>query len=305
LAELYFGGGAFLSADKNEVLQNATRFSLLFGAATQIGLIAFAAQGKFGKLIVPLAGVGLLLYAGFRNDFSLAAIALATFVARRKGVLVFARPHFFLFLISFVGFVFMYKGFLSSYRGGQWDSFFASLDPQTFVQMSFLNSEPFLTQSILNEVIIRDLSMPQASFLYALFAGIPLVSPFIGIDQLPMQYNFQEQLFPNLTYGVASNIYAYFYSTFGWAGILLFILVHCLSLIFVSRWMSSVKSSTVRLGLLSVGAYLAFFIHRNDLTNALLQINRPIIAIFVVWILSRYLEWPQRLRGKVFTMRPR
>jgi hypothetical protein len=297
LAELYLGGGAFLSEDKNEVLQNATRFSLLFGAATQIGLIAFAAQGKFGKLMVPLAGVALLLYAGFRNDFSLAAIALATFVAQRKGVLVFARPHLFLILLSFVGFVFMYKGFLGSYRADRWASFYASLDMQTFVQMSFLNSEPFLTQSLLNEVLIRDLSMPPSSILYALFAGIPLVSPFIGIDQLPMQFNFQEQLFPNLTYGVASNIYAYFYSTLGWAGILFFILAHCVLLVFVSRWMGNVNSSTVRLGLMSVGAYLAFFIHRNDLTNALLQMNRPIIAIFVVWILSRYLDWPMRRRG--------
>ena len=292
LAEMYLGRGSFLSADKSEVLQNATRFALLFGASTQIGLIAFAIQGKFTKMFVPVVAVAILLYAGFRNDFSLAAIAVAVFVARRKGVLVFARPHIFLALAAFVGFVFLYKGVLGSYRADRLSAFFENVDPITFVQMSFLNSEPFITQSILNETLIRDLSIPPASIFYSLFAGIPLVSPFIGIDQLPLQFNFQEQLFPNLPYGVASNIYAYFYATLGWGGIIGFIVAHCLSLVYVSRWMGTVKSAMVRLGLLTVGAYLAFFIHRNDLTNALLQLNRPIIALFVAWLLSRYLEWP-------------
>jgi len=304
LAELYLGGGSFLSADKFEVLQNATRFSLLFGAATQIGLFAFAIQGKFKKLIVPLAGVSLLLYAGFRNDFALASIAAATFVARRNGVWVFAKPHFFLALVSFVGFIFLYKSFLGSYRADRWADFYASLDPQTFVQMAVLTSEPFLTQSILNDVLIRDLSLPPASILYSLFAAIPLISPLVGINQLPAQFDFQEQLFPNLTYGVASNIYAYFYATLGWAGIVFFILVHCLALVCVSRWLGSVKSATLRIGLLSVGAYLAFFIHRNDLTNALLQMNRPLIALLVVWVLSRYLEWPMRRRSVVASAPP-
>ncbi len=298
MAEMYLGGGSFLSDDKNEVLQNATRFALFFGASTQIGLIAFAMQGKFIKLIVPVAGVAILLYAGFRNDFSLAAIALAVFVARKKGVLIFARPHILLALVAFVGFVFLYKGFLGSFRADRMADFFENMDLQTYVQMSFLNSEPFITQSILNDTLIRKLSMPPGSIFYSLFAGIPLISPFIGVDQLPTQFNFQEQLFPNLSYGVASNIYAYFYATLGWGGVLAFISTHCASLIYISRWLGIVKSSIVRLGLLSIGAFLAFFIHRNDLTNALLQMNRPIIALFVTWLLSLYIEWPSR-RGAV------
>jgi hypothetical protein len=297
LAELYLGGGSFLSADKFEVLQNATRFSLLFGAASQIGLFAFAIQGKFKKLIIPLAGVSLLLYAGFRNDFALAAIAGATFVARRNGVWIFAKPRYLAALIAFIAFLLAYKGFLTSYRGDRFADFYASLDPETLVQMSILNSEPFLTQSILNDVLIRNLTIPPASILYSLFAAIPLVSPLVGADLLPAQFDFQEQLFPNLSYGVASNIYAYFYATLGWIGILLFILGHCLLLVFVSRWMGSVKSSTARIGLLSVGAFLAFFVHRNDLTNLLLQMNRPLVALIVVWVISRYLAWPLTRRG--------
>jgi hypothetical protein len=291
-AELYVGGGSFLSADKFEVLENSTRFSLLFSAATQIALIAFAIQGKLKKLLIPLAGVSVLLYVGFRNDFALAAIACATFFARRNGVLIFAKPRYFVALIFFIGFIFTYKSFLGSFRADRWAEFYASLDPRAFVEMSVLTSEPFLTQSILNDVLIRDMSLPPASILYSLFASIPLFSPLLGLDRLSGEFNFQEQLFPNLEYGVASNIYAYFYTTLGWAGMLGFILVHCLALVAVSRWMGSVKSSTTRLGLLSVGAYLAFFIHRNDLTNALLQMNRPLIALIAAWLLSRYLEWP-------------
>jgi hypothetical protein len=297
--EMYLGGGAFLSANKFEALESATRFSLLFGSASQIGLFAFAIQGKFKKLIIPLAGVSLLLYAGFRNDFALATIAAATFVARRNGVWIFAKPRFFVPLIAFILFIFLYKGFLVSYRGDRWADFYASLDPDTFLQTSLLTSEPFLTQSILNDTLIRNLSLPPASIFYSLFAAIPLISPLVGTDLLPAQFDFQEQLFPNLHYGVASNIYAYFYATLGWIGIVLFILAHCLLLISVSRWLGSVKSATARLGLMSVGAYLAFFIHRNDLTNALLQMNRPLVTLAVIWVISRYLAWPLQRRSMV------
>lgn len=296
-AELYVGGGAFLSADKFELLEKSTRFSLLFSASTQIGLITFVLQKKLIKLIVPALATLFLLYAGFRSDLAIAMIAIATFVARRDGIWTFAKPKYLLPILAIAIVLFSYKGLLMSYRTGQMNLFYQSLERGNFFGNAVLNSEPFLTQSILNEVVIRDLTMPGLSVLFSLFAAIPLFTPLVGLDVLPARFDFQEQLFPNLSYGVASNIYAYFYATLGWIGITLFILIHCYLLVLVSRWLGRVKSSIIRVGLLAAGAFLAFYIHRNDLANTFSVMNRPIIALLVVWVLSRYLEWPLRKRG--------
>lgn len=294
--ELYFSRGAFLSADKFEVLEGATRFSLLFSAATQIGLIAFILQKKYVRLIVPVLGCIVLLYAGFRSDLALAVVAIATFTARRQNIWSFAKPRYLVPLMGLVLLLFSYKGFLVSYRAGRWDLFFQYWDSD-FVQVSLLRSEPFITQSILNEVVSRDLTMPATSVLFSLLAAIPFFVPLVGLENAQVAFSFQDQLFPNLSYGMASNIYANFYATLGIFGILLFVLMHNLALVGVSKALSSRLNSALRLGLVAVGAFLAFYIHRNDIANSLSIINRIVIALVVVWFLGRYIDWPLRAQA--------
>lgn len=297
-AELYLGNGAILSADKFEVLEGQSRLSLLYSSATQVAVIAFLLQRKWVRLIIPVLMTLFSLYSGSRSELAIAMIAIATYVARRNGVWTFARPRYLLVLGAIVLVLFTYKGLLVSYRAGRMDIFDAALADQDFFANAVLGSEPYLTQSILNEVVIRDLTMPPLSVLFSLPAAIPLFAPLVGVNILPARFDFQEQLFPNLSYGVASNIYAYFYATLGWLGIILFILLHCYALVLVSRWIARVKSPVVRVGMLAVGAFLAFYIQRNDLANTFSVMNRPIIALAIAWILSRYLEWPMRRRGE-------
>jgi hypothetical protein len=296
VAELYFSGGAAMSADKLEVLEGQTRFALLYQSATQVALISFLLQRKWIRLIIPGLMTLFALYSGFRSDLAIAIIAVGTYVARRNGVWTFARPRYLLLVGAIVVLLFTYKGLLFPYRAGRIDIFYTNLANQDFFTDAVLGSEPFLTQSILNEVIIRDLTMPPLSVLFSLPAAIPLFAPLIGVNILPARFDFQEQLFPNLSYGVASNIYAYFYTTLGWLGVILFIVVHCYTLVLVSRWLARVKGPVIRLGILAVGAFLAFYIYRNDLANTFSVMNRPIIALGIVWIMSRYLEWPMKRR---------
>ena len=302
--ELVLGGGVILSSDKFEVLEGANRFFLLFAAATQLGLIAFILQGKWIKATVPVGAVLFLLYAGFRSDVALAMIAIATFMARTRGIWIFTRPRYLVPLLSVVLVLFTYKGFLVSYRAGRWDLFYQLMANEEYFTEAYLHSEPFITQAILNEVLIRDLTMPASNILLSMVAAIPFFVPLVGLENMDVAFAFQEQLFPNLTYGVASNIYANFYATLGIFGIFLFVVLHCLALVGVSKAMSASRSSALRLGLLAVGAFLAFYIHRNDLANTLSSMNRIFITLIVIWVLGRYIEWPLRRQGVAAAPRP-
>ena len=304
LAELYFSGGAFLSPDKVEVLESATRFSLLFSAATQIGLIAFVLQRKYIALIVPGISVIILLYVGFRTDLALAMIAIATYMARQRGIWIFAKLRYVVPLAAIVLLLFTYKTFLFSYRFGRWDLFYQSLGNEDLIAQSLIRSEPFITQSILNEVVIRELTIPATSMLLSLLAAIPFFVPLVGLENARVAFNFHDQLFPNVSYGLASNIYAHFYAALGIFGIVLFVCLHNFALVGVSKAMSTTRSSVLRVGLLAVGAFLAFYIHRNDLANSLSIINRIVIALAIIWLLGRYLEWPMRTQSGPAARRP-
>lgn len=294
VAELIVGQGAILSPDKLEILEGTNRFFLLFAAASQMGAVAFLVQRKWVKASVPIAAILFLLYAGFRNDLALAMIAVATYVANRRGLWTLVKARYLVPMLSLVLVLFAYKGILVSYRAGRWDILYTMLGSDDYVSKAFLGSEPFITQAILNEVVIRQLTMPATDILYSMIAAIPFFVPLVGLENVDVAFAFQEQLFPNLTYGVASNIYANFYATLGVVGIALFVIVHCWSLVTVSNVMAKAGNPVVRLGVLALGAFLAFYVHRNDLANSLSIINRIAITLFVIWLLSLYVESPFR-----------
>jgi hypothetical protein len=290
---MYFNGEAVLNPDKFEVLENIGRFFLLFSTACQIGLVAFLAQGKLVRAILPASGLLFLLYIGFRNDFALAVVALLAYFAGRKGVWIYVKLRYTVPIAAIALVLFTYKPLLYAYRAGRVDVVYSMLENENFLSNSIFGSEPFLTQSILNEVIIRDLTIAPVTILYSLVASVPFLAPLAGIRPTDLGFTFQEQLFPNLSYGVAANIYAHFYVTVGWAGVILFILAHNWALVRVSKGMYS-KSPTLKLLFLGIGAFLAFYIHRNDMTNSFSSLNRLVITLLIAWGVTRFLETRQR-----------
>lgn len=294
---LLTGGSAVWSSDKHEVLENINRFFLLFGAASQLGFVAFVLQRKLVKALIPGAGIAFLLFVGFRTDLALAMIAIGTYLAGRRGLFSLVRARYIIPVSSVILLLFTYKPLLYAWRAGRVDLAAQYLSEDELLAGAILRSEPFITQSILNEILSRDFSMDPTAIIYSILAVVPFLVPATGVEVSQITFNFQDQIFPNLSYGAGSNIYAHFFATLGYGGITLFILVHNLSLIAVSQAVRKQRSPYKMVLLLSVGAFLAFYIHRNDVVNSLSIINRSLLTGFVFFILATILRGGGALRG--------
>lgn len=279
-------GDAIFSIDKFEILENQDRFYILFTSVTQAGLIAFILQGKWIKAIFPIAGGLLLLYIGFRYDVALAAIAIATHTAARRGIKSFMKPRYLVPIVALAVLMLSYKPLLFAYRAGRVDVAQSLIESADFVQASLLGSEPFIAQATLNEVVGRDYAIETSSLIYSLLAIVPFLLPLLGVSTDDVAFHFQEQLFPMIPYGLGSNIYSNFYATLGWMGVVIWIVAHCLILVLLSRGLTRV-GQVLPLLILSWGAFFAFYVHRNDILNAMAFVNRPVVALLAVYFVSR------------------
>lgn len=276
-------GVGVLSADKNEVLDNVNRFFLLFASCSQVGLICFALQRKWLLLLFPSLGMLFLLYAGFRGEFAISAIAIATYLAHRFGIFVFLRPRHLIPALLALGILVGYKPFLTAYRIGNWQVLNQLQMSDNLFETITLQFEPFLTQAVLNEALLRHFEVPASSIYIAFVALIPFLGPAIGMRPEDVAFNFQDYLFPNIAYGITAGPQTQFLAAMGYGGLITFTLVLNLLLVASSKALTS-SSSYVRLFALTVGAFLAFYIQRNDLANSLTLINRVALSIGLCWL---------------------
>lgn len=286
LVALVTGGQDLFSPDKNDVLSVQDRSIILFATLSQVTLVLFLVQKRYLLAIPSGLAIAFLVFVGFRTELAIAALCILIWIAYRDGIRSFFRLRNLAPLVAVVMFLFAYKFVYVNVKMGRWDLVFQTIRDSQFFATIFLKSEPFITQSILNEVIARDFSIRLDSFAVSFASAIPLsnVITSISIDQIA--FNFQEQLFPNLKYGVASNIYANFYAALGYWGIAIYVVLQNAALVAISRFMRR-PSGFAKLALALIGAFLAFYIHRNDVANSITLINRSLYCCLALWLVTR------------------
>jgi len=276
-------GDGVLSTDKHEVLDNVNRFFLLFASCTQVGVIAFATQRKWFFLAIAGVAMFFLLYAGFRGEFAISAIAIATYIAHRFRVTIFLRIRFLIPALLAFALLLAYKPFLTAYRIGNWQVLNQLQMSDNLIDTLILQFEPFLTQAVLNEVIIRHFEVAISSLYVALVAIVPFLAPALGLAPEDVAFNFQDYLFPNLPYGITASPQTQMLAAAGYLGLIFFLFALNVLLVFCSLRLKS-DSPYWRLFFLTVGAFLAFYIQRNDLANSFTIINRIGLAILICWV---------------------
>lgn len=292
LATLSAGTG-IMSTDKSEVLENVNRFFLLFAACCQVGVIAFALQRKWLLLVLPAVGMVFLLYVGFRSEFAISVIAIATYLAHRFGIFVFLRPRNLFPVLLALAILVGYKPFLTAYRIGNWQVLSQLQVSDNLFDTLILQFEPFLTQAVLNEALLRHFEVPASSIYISFVALIPFMGPAIGMRPEDVAFEFQNYLFPNIPYGITSGPQTQFLAAMGYAGLVGFLFVLNLLLVASSKALVS-RNSYMRLFALAVGAFLAFYIQRNDLANSFTLINRMALSIGICWLVSWLVTGGQR-----------
>jgi hypothetical protein len=146
----------------------------------------------------------------------------------------------------------------------------------------FQNIEPFVTQAILAEMIRQDFSCSPRAILNAIYV-VPFAGLFFGAPR-PFETEFKQALFPDYKYGVAGNIWAEAFCRFGYTGVAFAAIIFVASLAGLQILLSRDFATAIPAIALS-GAFLAFYVHRNDLLFELLLIRRTLIVFVSAWII--------------------
>ena len=279
-------GSALFSPFKAEMLEELNRFHLLWSISTSL-LTVMAFINKDKKLLI--FGVLFLffdVYIGFRSTFAITVIAILMIHFNRKGKQRFLIENKKMLLISSIlaGFFFVYKQIYAVVKLGRWDIVQERLSTPQFYLDSITNSEPFFTQTILNQVVNTDFSVDGSHMIGILYLFI-LFAPELGAKVTDFNSLYQHELFPNVEYGMASNIWAEMYSINGLLAVMLFIIIFNLLIVLANRLLY-IKDISLKATVTLIFTYWVFYIHRNDLIYELNLQKRILIIWIIVSIFS-------------------
>ncbi len=275
---------ALLSADKSYVVESLNRWYFLWVIGASLGAVLSFKQRRWGVFSIPVALLLADLYVGYRFSFAISAIAVFTLWLAEKG-----RQRFMIqsWKVALVGgmiafFMFAYKGLYVHVKVGDWSSFARRVTSVRFYVESVTNSEPFVTQAILNKVLANHFYVGMEHFFDSVRLVTPLSRALLG-PAASFNDLFQPALFPYTEFGMADNIWAEMLSSGGWPLFALFV-IFFVSLLALGSYLLRAREPLVVGGVALFFSYWAFYIHRNDL---IFQISseKQILFLWAVCVL--------------------
>lgn len=142
---------------------------------------------------------------------------------------------------------------------------------------SIIVSEPFVTQTILEEVIDKGYSVKSNTYTNILN----------GKKSETFNSQFQKDLFPDITkYRMAENIWAEGYSNYKWIGVVSLIIIYPSVMFILNLLLYNNKSSLFTPLIYISSINWCFFIHRGSLINQLMRQKNSILVFGVCIILT-------------------
>ncbi|MBL4883504.1 MAG: hypothetical protein JKY95_03075 [Planctomycetaceae bacterium] len=162
-------------------------------------------------------------------------------------------------LLLFSAFIFLYKQCYIAIKMGDYEAVSSRISDRWYV--AFAESEPFMIQHTLNSVIIEDYSIHAPSHL----TGSVLANFDFSGSYKAREYSFGDiatyDLFGDVGYGMASNIWAEYYSCGGLIGVAIFLFFYIISLCSFRLDRYSPFYMCIASGWIP---WWVFYIHRND-----------------------------------------
>jgi hypothetical protein len=281
--------GSIFNPNKSEVMGNLNRWHIFFTTASTIGFPVSMLSKQKKYIIIFLTFLLINAYIGFRSPLVISVLTscVVGFYGRRfrlftlyKFSLIFALFILCMFLYKYIGFIL---------KAGMWDLVLERLFTLDTYSKMLMWSEPFLILNTLNAVVIHDYQT-DAKHVYSTIYSFILFAPELGAEIKSFNDYFQPDLFGSLDYGMASNIWAQFYSAFSWMGVVLMIFMFCFILLLSNYALR--KSSYINLALFSpIYVYFAFYIHRNDLGYAITLSKRLFLICVILVLLAKLIPF--------------
>lgn len=282
-------GDALLQPGKQFVDHMPRRGYFLWCFGASLGLVYAFLHNKviyIGTFFVLLGGT---VFIGFRSSFAIALIAVFVILLFCKGPQRLALANWKQCLIGGgLGFlIIIYKPLYKKIKKGDWEHVVDRLTDSNYYLQSVSQSEPFTIQLILNKIIESDFHL-NSSQLDVVWLNLGVfLNRFFEITVKPFNTQFQTELFPDVTFGMAGNIWAQMWAFGGLTGVVLFVSFFCIILMVLNRFLLSknaITLSTVSL----MGAYWSFFIHRNEL-GFQINLEKRVLIVCLLIITVSYL----------------
>ncbi len=279
LLVLATAGSSIHSLDKTEAVSSLNRFSILMKFSASYGLV-LAYLNKNKKYIMVFFLVLLFdVYIGYRSDFAIAIITIITISLYGKGPQRLLVSNFKKAALGggLAFFFFISKPIFQAIKRLDFTYLKTNLTSIDWYFMKITTSEPFTTQSILNEVLIKDFRVGMehlGTLIYLVIIG----GSSLGANPVTFYDLFHEALFHST--GMASNIWAEMYSSGGWILLLFFVILFNL-VIYIGNRLLNVKDHNIKSFVALNLTFWAFYIHRNDFFSQLVR-HRRILFIFIV-----------------------
>lgn len=293
-------GEAAMSAEKAIAMEKQGRWMIAYEFSACLALLGFLAERRVRGVVVGFVLVLPLVFFGDRTAAVMTFIAAVLIQRRHKSAVVLGQKWGYGIVgVAAIYLTIILKQFLFAikfgFESGQWGLLFDHiLNPDAYVDAVF-NSEPFLVQNTLNEVIKVHFSVGAEQLQGLLIAIIPFANE-AGIESKGFNDYFQPTLFSGVDYGLAANIWAQAYSLGGLGAVIIFAFFFVLVLLVINRWFAKSSGSLVPAVALA-GSYWAFYIHRNDLLYQLLLERRVIGLLLIGWLISYALSRCKVRRG--------
>lgn len=289
-------GMAILSTDKNNVLESLNRWFVLFEVST---VLLMATAFYYRSMILLTFGaifVAFDMYVGFRGVMAISVLSVFLLYLHQVGEkrVVLTHRKYLLYGLVFALVLFAYKGIYVAVKSGNWDLVFDNVLKADFYLFWINNSEPFVTQAILNKVMEYDFRT-EMDHIYAGLYQLILFAPQLGMEDISFNDYFQHHLFPSTKgWGMANNIWAQMYSAGGWRGVFLFSLFFAVSLGVLSRLLS-IFSGAASAVVAVLGTNWVFFIHRNDISYQLVMEKRVLIIGLIAMLIADVVWQPTKM----------
>jgi hypothetical protein len=281
-------GLTLFNANKVEVITAVGRGHLVWEMGAALGAVtAFA----FQRWWVFWASIALLLvdaWVGFRYALSMTFIGIVWLALfREQRFRLSATPKKYLLAVLFGGLaIISYQNLKEPIRQSDWAEVGRRLSSPLWYANGVMTSEPFTTQTVLNEIVRNDFRTG-TDHLWATSMHLIMFSPQLGAEDVRFNELYQATLFPTVDHGLADNIWGQWWSATGWTGLTVFVFFYNVMLAAGSKALRCRDPAIRSLVVLSF-AYWSFYIHRNEL-QVQAGFQKQVILVWLVCVLAAVL----------------
>ncbi|MCA8988241.1 MAG: hypothetical protein KDA78_11395 [Planctomycetaceae bacterium] len=275
LYAIQVSGTALLSQSKHEMAQTFTQFHLLWLMGAPTAFIVSVFYRRYLLSLINFVSMLGILFIGSRTQLAIGVIGAITILLARRGVHPIIRhKKTCMTVVAFVCFVFLYKQCYIALKAGDIEGASTRLSERW--ADAFLSSEPVAIQHILNVVVLDDYRLPAYEYISRSF--LAQVSGAYTSKEASFGDIATYDIFGDLGYGMASNIWAEMYAYGGLVGVGIFLLIYNGMIRFSQV---SYRHDLLQIFFACFMPWWCFYIHRNDIYR-MLSFSKQLIAFLVV-----------------------